>query len=258
VHLGIVGARMQPLSNRGFVHAMESVSGVADAHWAVAGSLHQGRQVWLVLDPTQLQLKLPRGDASHLWLVGVNNHDGRGRLRICVTATRAVCANTIASGWAGALARWQGRHTRHLPDRVGEIRETLGLANMVQHWESRFATLENLSLTGSQGSDVLKDWLQALYPINSDTTASAKSRMVRERTTLLDAMTYGKGNTGQTGYDAINGFVDVLEHRSPLMAVGAGRAVNLDRRMSSLLWGAKRKRVTDATTTLLALAQRTA
>lgn len=259
------GPAWTPLQPKDFVSWGCAVAGIDTQTPAVdtAFSLFGGRRCCLVIAPEQvarlqggsLDLSPRPDDPTRTYLVLVDSADESLQVRAMLTTIRAICKNTIASGWARASATYSSKHTSGMPERLQAAREALGLAvrEQIQTQRSLFADLEAVRLD----SALVESWLTALFPIDTPTPprTAERNRVARSHVRRL---TYtGTGNQGETAYDAYNGLVEYVEHVRPRIET-LSKPGRMDRRAASLLWGTQRALLTDGATKILALAKRTA
>jgi len=131
--LGVVSERYKIFQNREAIEFMDALVNEKLAMYETAGSLSDGRRVWML---ARLPAKLwaTPHDEIHPYVLLTNNHDGLGSLRLIPTTVRVVCQNTLnlALGHAGrsGLAI---RHSANLAQRVAEAREKLGIVTERLH-----------------------------------------------------------------------------------------------------------------------------
>lgn len=107
---------------------IEAVLAQPNVKWETAGSLENGRAVW-VLALLDEPIHLP-GDnsATYPYLAVTNRHDGQGSCRLRTTAVRIVCANTFrAAELEGDQhgATFSFRHSKKWRDRIEDAREAV-------------------------------------------------------------------------------------------------------------------------------------
>jgi phage/plasmid-like protein (TIGR03299 family) len=88
------------------------------AVYETAGSLREGRRVWLCAKlPEPIDLV---GDQVDMYLLFSNSHDGSSAVRVAVTPIRVVCQNTLTYGLKAAKRTWSIRHTSGAKNRLDQ------------------------------------------------------------------------------------------------------------------------------------------
>ena len=124
--LGVVSDRYQIVQNYEAFAFTDELLGM-DVKYETAGSLQNGRRVWLLA-------KLPEkyiiaGDKIEPYLVFSNSHDGSAAITVAMTPIRVVCANTLNLALKQANRTWSARHTGNIQGKMHEAQETLELAH---------------------------------------------------------------------------------------------------------------------------------
>ena len=115
--LGVVGKDYKIIQNREAFMWTDALMGEG-AVYETAGSLREGRRVWLCA-------KLPQpidlvGDQVDMYLLFTNSHDGSSAIRVAITPIRVVCQNTLTYGLKAARRTWSIRHTSGAKDRLNQ------------------------------------------------------------------------------------------------------------------------------------------
>lgn len=124
--LGVVGAGYEIIQNEQHAELLNVLVDQAGAHFETAGSLDNGRQVFLTM-------KLPRDlliggrDRVDTYLVALNSHDGSSAFRLLITPVRVVCANTQAAAIGAAEASFSIWHKAGARASIAEARQALGM-----------------------------------------------------------------------------------------------------------------------------------
>ena len=123
--LGIVSGRYKIVQNHeAFSFTDELISG--DVRYETAGSLNEGRRVWLL---AKLPDKTILGDKFDNYICFTNTHDGTGAVQVCMTNTRVCCNNTLNLALSTASRKWSTRHIGNMQDKIIEAQRVLQLAN---------------------------------------------------------------------------------------------------------------------------------
>lgn len=95
--LGVVGPTWKPLQNKSAFNFFDPFVASGQAHYETAGSLQQGRRVWVLARLGGDDLEILKGDLVRKYLLLSNSHDGSLAIRVGFTPVRVVCANTLAA-----------------------------------------------------------------------------------------------------------------------------------------------------------------
>jgi len=125
----VVGNRYAPIQNSAAFSFFDGVVGAGGAVYETAGSLLEGRQVWILAN---LKDSLGiAGEEIKKYLLLTNSHDGSMALQMFWTPIRVVCWNTLSAALAsGEGARFYSRHTAGATDRIESAKQVLGLARI--------------------------------------------------------------------------------------------------------------------------------
>ena len=105
--LGIVTNSYKIIQNvDAFAFTDNLISG--DVHYETAGSLAQGKRVWLLAKLPETEIV---GDKTEQYLVFTNTFDGSGSVKVACTPVRVVCQNTL--NYALQSAKAQLEHPPH-------------------------------------------------------------------------------------------------------------------------------------------------
>jgi phage/plasmid-like protein (TIGR03299 family) len=94
-----------------------------------AGSLCEGRKVWVLASIIADPLEIVKGDYVKQFVMLSNTHDGTQSVRVGLTNVRIVCANTLRmahSNKSSSLIRV--RHSSKVKTNIDDLRETINLA----------------------------------------------------------------------------------------------------------------------------------
>lgn len=118
--LGIVGESYQPIANEACFDLVDRVVGGMGASYETAGSLRNGKQVFLLAKcPNDLQIL---DDTVRPYLLLSTAHDGSGALEVKLTMVRVVCNNTLSVAVADqSTATVRVKHTKGNVDGTGKV-----------------------------------------------------------------------------------------------------------------------------------------
>lgn len=157
-----VGPKYRPLQNaEAFTWFQPFVdSGLASLE--TAGSLWDGRKVWVLARINRQDSEIMPGDSVAKFLLLSNSHDGTSAVRCGYTPIRVVCNNTLTiahSDRAAALLRI--RHTASMRDGLSKAQELIEAADTAfEETADLFRGLAKRSITGSEFNDYVKSTLE--------------------------------------------------------------------------------------------------
>lgn len=105
--LGVVTDRYKVVQNSTAFEFTDSLLGDG-IRYETAGSLQEGRKVWLLARLPEIYKVA--GDDVNSYLVFSNSHDGSGAIRCCITPIRVVCQNTLNLALHDAHRIWSTIH----------------------------------------------------------------------------------------------------------------------------------------------------
>jgi phage/plasmid-like protein (TIGR03299 family) len=128
--LGVVGPNTQPLQNKEAFQWFQPFleSKLAELH--TAGSLDEGRKVWVLAKISGNQLEIVKGDAVDKFVLLSNSHDGTTAIRVGFTPIRVVCMNTLRAAHGDKASKLiRIRHTKDMRKNMDAVREVMSLVN---------------------------------------------------------------------------------------------------------------------------------
>ena len=206
-----------PVQTRTCFEAMDAVVGSGDATYHTVGSLFGGRRVWMLCKLLG-DYKLDNGEKLEAFILLDNSHDGSSSLRMRLTSVRVVCSNTLGSA-TSSRAGFAARHTSGIINRVNEARDLLGLSGVYMQ-----RLIEDANRIAEQAWDhaQMKDMTYKLLDLDPEASiqnqrgikAAAASKMV-------DLFYSGKGNNGETRWDALNAVTEYLDYSKGSRAINS-------------------------------------
>lgn len=126
--LGTVGSRYVPIQNEASFGLLDHVMEEFGAKYHTAGSIYDGKSVWLQVELPNSSFEVTRGDEVNSFGMFTNPHDGSGKAWAFPTTVRAVCANTFRTASEDRKKGLGIRHTGDIKAKVNEVRRVLGIA----------------------------------------------------------------------------------------------------------------------------------
>ena len=209
--LGIVSNKYQIVQNREAFEFTDNLIASGDVRYETAGSLRNGKQVWLLAKLDGVKVA---GDDVDPYICFTNTHDGTGAIKVCMSPIRVVCNNTLNVALSTAKRMWSTKHMGDIESKLLEAKETLGLANnyMVALDEAadKFA---NTKITDTEIEKVLND----LFPVDLVKDTPRKINNVKELKDnfYICYMMPDIAKFRNTQWGVINAMSDMVTHMSP-------------------------------------------
>ncbi len=210
--LGVVTDRYRIIQNQEAFAFTDALLGKG-VRYETAGSLQEGRRVWLLA-------RLPHeyiisGERISPYLVFSNTHDGSGAVRAALTPVRVVCNNTLNLALHTAKRSWSMIHTGNITDKMKEAENTLFMAE--EYMESlgkEFERLRGRKITDGQ----VKEYIEQLLPLENGATPVQSRNVLKLREDMrrryYDAPDLQ--DVGKNAYRFINAVSDFATHAGPL------------------------------------------
>jgi phage/plasmid-like protein (TIGR03299 family) len=230
--LGVVGPTYRPLQNVDAFRFFQPVLDAGEATLETAGSLRQGRRVWVMARVKQDAVEIVPGDPVVSYILLSNGHDGSMAIRAGSTVTRVVCANTLAAAHADEASKLlRIRHTDSANDALALVRDTM---NVVRR--EFLATTEQYKALAKKGvrKEDLETYVRKVFFPKVVTTPKSEDEDPCKRIMgkIIPLFENGRGNEipGVRGtlWSAFNAVTDFLSHE---------RGRNADNRLNSLWFG---------------------
>lgn len=210
--LGVVSDRYKIIQNREAFAFTDTLLGCG-VRYETAGSLQEGRRVWLLA-------RLPKeyiiaGEQILPYLVFSNSHDGSGAVRVALTPIRVVCNNTLNLALATASRSWSMIHKGNVKDKMQEAKNTLFMAEIyMERLGEEFERLRGMKVTDSQ----VEEYVEKLLPLEKDATEARGKNTLKLREDIVrryyDAPDLRE--VGKNAYRFINAVSDFATHAQPL------------------------------------------
>lgn len=207
--LGIVSQQYSPLQNQDAFSWFDFLLHEGDVSLESAGSLKEGKRVWILAKINQDASDILKDDAVEPYLLLSNSHDGSTAVWIQFTPIRVVCANTLSL----ALSRRQQdlksgrafsiRHQGNLQHKLSQAKTALDFARQ----NFAIAVEEYKAMANHQlNSDDLDLYLSLVLD-------NEQPQSLRAYPQIVSNFEEGRGNNGQTLWDAYNGVTEWLDHQ---------------------------------------------
>lgn len=171
--LGVVGSFYEIVQNDEAFAIADNLFDEGGAHFETAGSLHNGRKVFLTMRMPDTVL-IGGQDPVNMYLLITNTHDGTEPVRIAVTPTRVVCQNTARLALNTATAVTSLRHTVSVTKRIEQARAAL---QMTWKYTETFEEIANNLIHTAMSDREYDAFLTSLMP--TPTGEDVSDRQVR-------------------------------------------------------------------------------
>lgn len=171
--LGVVTDRYKVVQNHEAFAFTDELLGQG-VRYETAGSLQEGRKVWLLAHmPHEYIIS---GERISPYLLFSNTHDGSGAVRIALTPIRVVCNNTLNLALRTAERSWSMIHTGDIRSKMKEASDTLFKAE--RYMDELGKEFENLRMHKLSDQEVM-DYIEILLPIEDGSTPQQVRNMKR-------------------------------------------------------------------------------
>ena len=210
--LGVVSDRYKIIQNTEAFAFTDSLLGNG-VRYETAGSLQEGRKVWLLA-------RLPQeyiisGERISPYLVFSNSHDGSGAVKVAVTPIRVVCNNTLNLALNTAKRSWSMIHTGDIKGKIQEAKDTLFMAeNYMDQLGKEIENLRKIKVTDKE----VEEYIELLLPVEKNATSLQQKNILKLREDMraryFDAPDLQK--VGNNAYRFVNAVSDFATHSTPL------------------------------------------
>ena len=220
--LGVVGTNYRPLQNREAFRWFQPLLDSGIATLETAGSLREGRKVWILAKISSMVGEVVSGDRVNGYVLLSNSHDGSSTVRAGFVPIRVVCNNTLSmahSSQDSALLRI--RHTQNVDIALQHVRDVMDLAT-----RSFVATIEQYRALAAHKVDAadLRRYVQLVYQVPSE-------RALDKRMSEFEAVYNGGLGMGTSSETLWRGYNAITETTS------WHRGQNQDTRLDALWFG---------------------
>lgn len=199
--LGVVGSVYTPIQNDVMFEFAEGLLDDSSVKIETAGSLKEGRWVWL-------QAKIGddfsiAGDPHATYLTVASSHDGSLAFSVFPTHVRVVCANTFTAAWQSKTRSYKVKHTANHEIMIAAAHEALEIVfKESDTFREGVERLMNKVETDERFFEIMHD----LLPIPDDAPQRTITTRNRARAQLTD-LYYGPTNQFRgTAWGIVNPF----------------------------------------------------
>ena len=210
--LGVVSDRYKIIQNNEAFAFTDALLGNG-VRYETAGSLQEGRKVWLLARMPHEYIIL--GERISPYLVFSNSHDGSGAVKVAITPIRVVCNNTLNLALNTAKRSWSMVHTGDIKGKIQEAKDTLFMAETyMDSLGKEIEKLRKIKMTDKQ----VKEYIELLLPVEDNATLLQQKNIMRLRADMkaryFDAPDLQ--DVGNNAYRFVNAVSDFATHSEPL------------------------------------------
>ncbi len=212
--LGTVGPTYRPLQNRDAFKFFQPVLDAGEAHLETAGSLREGRRVWVLARVKQDPVEVVPGDPVVSYILLSNGHDGSMAIRAGFTSIRVVCANTLAAAHGDSASKLlRVRHTENAAKTLDEIRQIMDVGR--REFVASTDKMRSLARKGVSTAD-LKEYVRRVFVPKVTLTDDAEQEAKCDRLMgkIIPLFEHGRGNdlpgvkgTAWAAYNAVSEYL---------------------------------------------------
>lgn len=234
---GMARTEYRVTQNRTAFQLFDAVVGTQEAKYEVAGSLYNGKIIWMLARMPEEIVAVP-GDPIRLYILLVNNHEPGNSTKMMITPVRGVCWNTINIAIRNATGKFMTPHVGDVMQRANRAREVLGLTEVyAANMQTEIDRLVNTAFS----MDEMKKFTVELQGVKPDTEYQDLSPAQRHLSlVLVDLFQAGRGQRAVAGtkWAALNAVTEYTDWEAKYRAEGQP---SIDRRMDQAWFGAGAK-----------------
>jgi len=224
--LGVATSRYHCIQNEEQFALMDAVVGSKEAKYHTAGSLQNGRLVWMLAQLNET-LNIAGKDAVEQYLLLHARHDGTGSVAFLYTPVRVVCANTLQAALQNAKVAFRIRHTSGYKAKIQEAREALGFAH--KYFDAFAEAAERMAK--APFTQVQMEALAAgLFPskiVDGEEVTSTKAKNSRDKMLELYEDGAGIAPFRGTAWAAFNAVAEYTDHHRTARGGDEGRLASV-------------------------------
>jgi phage/plasmid-like protein (TIGR03299 family) len=231
--LGHVSKKYHPLQNVKAFDFFDSLVGDKLAMFETAGSLFDGRIVW-ILARIPGEYYATSTDMVKPYVLLMNSHDGKSPLRMIATAVRVVCNNTLNMALHNSVGGISIKHYSNMTGKIEAAREALGIvrANFDAFDEEMHAMIKGITIEDAY------NYFDTVTGVNesgiSDTVKEHRIAESSQYKLNYEHPTNMLTGIAHTVWSAANAVTQSIDHGSTYRGNPAKRA---DNRFNSIIAG---------------------
>lgn len=209
--LGTVSEQYRVVQNAEAFRVFDEILLPAGYQYETAGAIKGGKKVW-IMAKAPVSFRVQNGDEIRKYLLLVTSHDGSAQVRFFPTAVRVVCNNTLQWALTGASDGFAIPHK-------GDVQQKMHLAaRLLERAEGEFiharAMFDLMIEHRMTELQVIKFWESIVPDLRKRNDPEVKRNVWKPMfEALAEGFHYGRGNRGETLWDAYNAVTEYIDHR---------------------------------------------
>lgn len=169
-----VHPKWTPLQNSEAFAWFDPFIEAGEACYETAGSLSDGRRIWVLAELNRAPAEIVPGDAVRKFLLLSNSHDGSLAVRVGFTPVRVVCQNTLAMAHGSDASKLiRLKHTKGLHAALDDVRGIMNLADA--EFESTAEQYRSLARRNINSAD-LRNYVKTVMGMEDDKDGKLSTR----------------------------------------------------------------------------------
>ena len=184
-----------------------------------AGSIYNGRRVWVLLKGGGREIKCRTPDAITPYIMLANSHDGTIALTGLPTWIRVVCNNTFSAALRSrSPLQFRFRHTKNMLDRINEMKAMVSSFN--DTIDDDTAVLDSMAKRSMSRDEIQSLWTDVLLKLEGDwrdekdhdIAERRKTKVVHGLSRMARVFDLESQQFGANLYVAMNAMTNWIEH----------------------------------------------
>lgn len=227
--LSVMSEAYSPVQNVEAFAFFDSVVGTGGAFYETAGSVFQGKKIFLVAKLPEYLLA-GREDRIDQYLTLVNSHDGSSALRMYFTPIRVVCNNTLMMSLSNMRESVSILHLGDVNKRIVEAQDALGMAH---RYYADFQKIVDRLVKAAADKKLVEKFINGLFKLDPKEKVSPITQKAIDKV-VGDFENDPKNNLPKikgTAWALYNAAAQYADHECVSVSKDA------DHRMNSILFG---------------------
>lgn len=236
--LSIMGSNYTPLQNEDAFSFFNPFVDAGLASFQTAGSLREGRIVWVLAELNKAPIEVGNGDPVSKYLLLSNSHDGTMAVRVGFTPIRVVCNNTLSMAHdSNASKLIRIRHCKKVKDNVEALQDVINAMDAsFEATAEQYKYLSKIAINSKH----LEKYISIVFKTNPNGDERDKLRDKKMQELITNLFENGAGQNLKsakgTAWGAYNAVTEYLTHE---------RGSNAEKRLNSN-WFESSKRFNEA------------
>jgi len=211
--LGVVGNRYVTIQNSTAFSLLDTIVQSYNGRYTHAWDVGGGQQT-IIQAETDESVDIGGGDIVQGNITAINSHDGSSSLRIWFTPVRLVCLNALAASLRRKTHQFAIRHSATAESRAAEAAKIIcQQSEYLEIFRDKARALKNKAIDAGIVEKFLSEVIgDPARGVDSDGTPKESARIRNQHDAITDLIKNGKGNSGESLWDAYNGVTEYIDH----------------------------------------------